>query len=1331
MKYFGIFGLAIGLFLGQDLNAQVFWTETFGTGCAAGTLADGFSTPNGTWSTSVIGTNGAQSNEWYISATESGEGVGNCGDGCLSTAVADRKTLHIGTNPVFGDFGAAYLAEGGGFFNVVTDKRAESPTIDCSNQCDITLSFEYIENGDGTLDNHTLWYFDGASWSLLADTPKTPLCGVQGQWQNFSISLPASANNNPNVRIGFRWVNNDDAIGTDPSIAIYNIQLSSNDVIPPTMDCVSGVNVYVTANECIAQVPDLILPPNVIVSDNCTATADIIVTQNIPSGTPIVGVENTITIEVTATDLAGNSNSCFIEVTSMDTIGPVLTCPSTQSVFADANCSATIDDYLPLVTAIDNCSPTAELILSQSLAAGSSIQNNTLIEITALDTIGNVSQCSFTVELIDTISPIVSCPSGITQSTALTSCDTLLLDYTSALTWSDNCSTLPTQIILSQSPLVGSVIQNGDVIELSATDEAGNTSSCQFTITVLDLVQPNVICPNDTVLYLDANCELSLPDFGTVVTAADNCDATLDLMLSQSPAIGTVLSGANAINTVTYQATDLSGNIGSCNFQLTLIDTIAPQLDCPASINVSANNDCEWIVTDLSADVLVDDNCTSASNFTFSQSINVGNILPVGLHNITFTATDESGNASSCLIELNVVDNDAPTIVTCPTSVSLLADVACSAILPDYVNLVDAIDNCTAANDLIWSQSPAVGSVVTNNITVEMEVTDANGNAAVCPITLTLIDDMAPVISCPNDTVVNIDANCNMVVPDVSGWIQANDNCTAIGDLVFNQVPAIGSVNQGQTSVDLVVLDEAGNSASCTIVLVPDDAIAPQITCPAPVSINIGTACEDVLQDYTALATVTDNCPGWIVEQSPAPGTTLLAGSHNVTITAIDIFGNTDACVLQVDLFENEAPEITCPDPIQTCDPIVVFDDPIATDNCAVVQLIQTDLSGLTSGDSFPLGITTLSFEAIDASGNAASCSFDVELLGVPEDAIILTQNTAFCEEFELNISAQPVSVAGAQWVVISGDGVVSDASNPSTNFSNLSYGLNAVVWEMDFGVCGRQADTLEVMVYEQPAPAQVFGPLTLCNETEVNISAAGPTAGQGEWSSLSGNVNFFLLNSPNTLAQDFDLGENVLIWEVTNGVCVPSADTLIVLNVPPALIASMDTTICFEENDIDLVAFWTDTNQVGYLWYFIEGGGAIDGAQSPVTFVENMNAGQNTIVLAHTHPNCQNTFDTLSVFVEVCDGYNPKIPTMFTPNNDGKNDLFIIEGLHSLFPSSEVTIVNRWGSVVFQSIGYEEPWDGTRMNGGEEMPVGTYFYRIRLNDGVSEEITGPISIVR
>ena len=60
------------------------------------------------------------------------------------------------------------------------------------------------------------------------NTPKTTVCSSgQGQWAAYTIALPASANNNPTVKIGFRWVNNDDGVGTDPSYAIDSLSLST------------------------------------------------------------------------------------------------------------------------------------------------------------------------------------------------------------------------------------------------------------------------------------------------------------------------------------------------------------------------------------------------------------------------------------------------------------------------------------------------------------------------------------------------------------------------------------------------------------------------------------------------------------------------------------------------------------------------------------------------------------------------------------------------------------------------------------------------------------------------------------------------------------------------------------------------------------------------------------------------------------------------------------------------------------------------------------------------------------------------------------------------
>jgi gliding motility-associated-like protein len=80
-----------------------------------------------------------------------------------------------------------------------------------------------------------------------------------------------------------------------------------------------------------------------------------------------------------------------------------------------------------------------------------------------------------------------------------------------------------------------------------------------------------------------------------------------------------------------------------------------------------------------------------------------------------------------------------------------------------------------------------------------------------------------------------------------------------------------------------------------------------------------------------------------------------------------------------------------------------------------------------------------------------------------------------------------------------------------------------------------------------------------------------------------------------------------------------------------------------------------------------------------------------------------------------------------FSPNGDGVNDVFYIEGI-DLYPNSVVYIVNRYGLPVFESVGYAEPWDGTYK--GQQMPVGSYFFIIDLGDG-GEQVSGTISIIR
>ncbi len=80
-----------------------------------------------------------------------------------------------------------------------------------------------------------------------------------------------------------------------------------------------------------------------------------------------------------------------------------------------------------------------------------------------------------------------------------------------------------------------------------------------------------------------------------------------------------------------------------------------------------------------------------------------------------------------------------------------------------------------------------------------------------------------------------------------------------------------------------------------------------------------------------------------------------------------------------------------------------------------------------------------------------------------------------------------------------------------------------------------------------------------------------------------------------------------------------------------------------------------------------------------------------------------------------------------FSPNNDTKNDVWNIGNI-DLFSECVVKIFNSWGVAVFNSKGYDEPWDGK--HDGKDLPAGTYYYIIDLG-GENETYTGTVNIVK
>ena len=95
------------------------------------------------------------------------------------------------------------------------------------------------------------------------------------------------------------------------------------------------------------------------------------------------------------------------------------------------------------------------------------------------------------------------------------------------------------------------------------------------------------------------------------------------------------------------------------------------------------------------------------------------------------------------------------------------------------------------------------------------------------------------------------------------------------------------------------------------------------------------------------------------------------------------------------------------------------------------------------------------------------------------------------------------------------------------------------------------------------------------------------------------------------------------------------------------------------------------------------------------------------------------------SVFVKVLKG--PVIPNIFSPNGDGIHDKWEIAYLNT-YPGCTVDIFNRYGQLIYHSIGYNNPWDGT-VN-GKPVPTGTYYYIIDPKNG-REKMSGYVDVIR
>jgi HYR domain len=525
---------------------------------------------------------------------------------------------------------------------------------------------------------------------------------------------------------------------------------------------------------------------------------------------------------------------------------------------------------------------------------------------------------------------------------------------------------------ISENPPGSEVYAGFGEITLFTGYYGGTRQECRAQLDIQDSISPTISsCPENILVTAVAN-QCSAPVTYTLPTFTDNCP------LGSPTLIQGLASGSNfplGLTQVQYNVVDSAGNTATCSFDVQVNgDVPLPVLTCPTSISVmAASGQCDAVVNYAVTSAHA---CNGGSvTLTRTQGSASGSTFPQGMTIVAFESI--GANPSTSTVSCNVpvtVTVQSPTISTCPTSISVGycgRDVTFGA-----VTAVGCGVSVSQSRGFSSGSSFPVGTTINT-----FDVTDIVGNSATCIFSITVANPLPPTITfCPAPRTVRA---CEAFV--LYETPTAVSECgTSLTPLLVAGLESGSEFPIGTTSVMYTATDSSsGTEATCTFDITVAPAVAPTITCPAPISV---TYCQAAVNYVTPMGT--NECGetliptiGGLVSGSTFPfGTTT-----SVTFTATDSSTNTAAsCTLAVTVANPVAPTITCPADIAVtvCNQRVTYTAPSSTSECEV-SLTPTLQSGIPSGALFPVGTTINSFRVIDPnfSDLSGTCSFQVTVV--------------------------------------------------------------------------------------------------------------------------------------------------------------------------------------------------------------------------------------------------------------------------------------------------------------------------------------------------------------
>ena len=614
---------------------------------------------------------------------------------------------------------------------------------------------------------------------------------------------------------------------------------------------------------------------------------------------------------------------------------------------------------------------------------------------------------------------------------------------------------------------------------------------------------------------------------------------------------------------------------------------------------------------------------------------------------------------------------------------------------PSNVCVGSAIILSDAATGGVWSSSntgvaTVAGGVVTGlatgSATISYTVTNMCGTAIATHTVLVAKPSGAGGITGPPDVCVGASITLSDIV--TGGVWSSSSTIVAVSGRV------VTGITPGMCTISYTVTNTCGDVAATTVITVIPLPDAGVITGPSGVCAGASINLSDIVTGG-----VWSSSNSNVAVSGSVVVTGITPGKSTISYIVTNVCGSDTATKTITVMQLPDAGVITGPQGVCTGASITLSDavsGGVWSSSNTIVAVSGSSVTGITAGTC------TISYTVTNSCGsNTATKAIMVNPL---PDAGTITGLSGVCKGAAFKLSE---TVPGGKWS--STKSAVASIDSISGMIIAMSVGTTMITYTVAPNTYGCINSTTFPLTVSKLFITGNISQVTCYGSNDGNIAintsgGTGPyqyTWSKGETSSVINN-----LPSGSYTLQVKDISTQCV---ATDSFIITQPDSLLVTSL-----ARNDT--CKAGNGSISVSVTGGTVPYQYLW----------SNNATANSITGLFDGAYTIVVTDKN-NCKKS---LSVIVEEDTCLTVIIHDVITPDGDGINDVWVIEGMHD-YPKNTVHIFDKWGNVLYEKDGYNNDWAG-RGSKGELLPDGTYFYLVKLNTTIGKNVfTGAVLIKR